>query len=226
MKRKLFLILFLLCLPNVLFAENAVSTGETLKYAIKKLRMKVGEAEFVFTGPAKKNDQDVLFLTFRSKGFQFNDEEKLFLDPATYRPLFVDRDINLFGKVEKISEVYAKDIGSVKITKTTKSGKEEQVISKSSPLENIYGFIYHYRQSGSFKTGERINLNLPTKNVVMRVKSNVQLKLNGKVYGAYYLESDGGEYKVWFSADDKKIPLRIEGAIGFGKTYLVYVPEK
>ena len=43
----------------------------------------------------------------------------------------------------------------------------------------------------------------------------------GETYEAYYLESSPKKYRIWLGTSERKIPLRIDGAVGFGNTSLV-----
>ena len=49
------------------------------------------------------------------------------------------------------------------------------------------------------------------------------LKISGKVYETYFMQSKPAKYKVWFDTSDKKIPLRINGAVGINDTAMLMV---
>ena len=53
-----------------------------------------------------------------------------------------------------------------------------------------------------------------------------KIKAAGKQFYAYYMKSDPAQYEVWFDKSDKKIPLKIDGAVGFGDTAMVIVKYK
>ena len=90
-------------------------------------------------------------------------------------------------------------------------------------LDNIYCLIYRYRRQGSFQVGDKLVMNLPTKNVEMELKKNAHLKILGKTVEAFYMESSKSEYKVWFDNSENKVPLRIDGALGLSKTSMILV---
>ena len=64
-------------------------------------------------------------------------------------------------------------------------------------------------------------MNLPTKDIVLKLKEITKIKAAGKQFDAYYMTSDPAQYEVWFDTSDKKIPLKIDGAVGFGDTAMV-----
>jgi hypothetical protein len=195
--------------------------GETISYDIMKLRLKAGEATLVYNGPVKINNRDAVLITFTSKALKFLDEEEIFLDPTTFYPITVKRNLNLWGKKECIVEEYSSDKGLVKITKESNGKVTEQVIENPFPLDNIYGFIYRYRKSGQFRIGEILKIHLPTRDVEFRLVEMRNLKTDDKTLDAYYMESSPKKYKVWFGQDHKRIPLRIDGAVGIGNTSMV-----
>lgn len=190
------------------------SKGETITYTIKKLGLKVGEASYVFNGLTEINNQKAYLLTFTAKAFNFFDEEKIYFDPKTFYPISVYRTLNIFGKKEKIQETYFHDKGEILITKHAKGETTTQTIKKIGPIDNLMCFIYRYRYSGKFQEGERLKMNLPTKDVTLQLKNKKNLKIKGKKQLTYYLQSIPNQYRLWFSTDSNKIPLRIDGALG------------
>lgn len=195
--------------------------GETIQYDIKKLKMRVGQASLTFHGLVSLDGQNMLLITFTSTGLKFSDEEKIYVDPRTFLPKRVERDLNIFGKKERIVEHYNAREGTVRIIKTARGKTTEQVIKRSVPLDNIYCFIFRYRVSGKFTPGETFQIHLPTKDAQFQVQKPRRLRLEDKEVDAYYLQSDPAQYRVWFDTGTHKVPLRIDGAIGFGKTAMI-----
>lgn len=197
------------------------SPGETITYAIKKLKMSVGEAELVFHGPASLKGQEAVLATFTVKAMNFLDEEKIYMHPQTFYPIIVERNLNIWGKKEKITEEYLPQEGMVRITKTAGGKTTEQIIKKDGVPDNIYCFIYRYRLKGKFRSGEKFTINLPTKAVDVRIEKKTTLKAAGKNFESYLLSSKDGEYRVWFDAGPQKIPLRIDGAVKLGSAAMI-----
>jgi hypothetical protein len=172
--------------------------------------VKIGEAQLKWVGPTDYKDHKTVLIVFKAKGFKFVDEENIYLDPKTYKPLFVERTYN----DEKISEEYLNGAKEIKVSKTVGGKTSEEVLKKSSAVDNIYGFIYRYRKEGSFKIGEILNLILPTKDFKIQLVKRVPLKVAGQSYNSFYMQSKPSKYKIWFDASEKKIPLRISGGMG------------
>ena len=195
------------------------SQGERLVYAIKKMGVKAGEATLTYAGAQRLEDKNVELIVFTANAANFYDEEKIYVDPQTFRPVQVVRDLNIWGKKEKITEYY--EAGKVRIVKNAGGKTEEQIIQKNDALDNLYGFIYRYRRDGRFQIGESLQMNLPTQDVTIKLANMDQIKAGGGTHTAYYMQSDPKKYKVWFDSSPQRIPLRIDGAVGFGNTSMV-----
>ena len=221
------LVVFLVLQGRLVQAEGLpFPQGESFHFKIKKM-IKVGDVDLVFKGRIQVEGKDVYLLSFMADGFNFEDQDDIYLDPDTFLPVQVVRDLNVFGSKEKIVETYDQDQGSVVITKTTKDGVETQTIQKDNVIENIYGFIYRYRLKDRFVQGEAVELTLPTKDIVMKYQGSVDFKYGGERIQAHYFESDPEQFRIWFSPknffskDSGFIPLRIDGAVGFGSTSMI-----
>ncbi len=202
-------------------AVAVVAVGEKVTYSIKQLGITSGTATLVYQGQAPGEAADVHLIVFTADGMNFYDQEKIYFHHQSFLPMRVERDINIFGKKEKIIEYYEPDQERIRIVKTIGKATEEQIIKKAGPIDNIYCFIYRYRQNGQFALNEALNLRLPTQDVAMSIVDQPKLKVAGELYDAFYLQSHPEKYHIWFDGSEKKIPLRIDGAIGFGKTAMI-----
>lgn len=223
--RSLSVLLAFLLLALPVLAEEALpfAKGETIKYTIKKFGVS-GKATLTFLGQEKINNKDAYLIVFKADGFNFYDEEKIYVDMKTYAPISVIRDLNIFGKKEKITEDYAD--GKIKITKVAGGKTTEETIEKSGQVDNIYGAIYRYRQSGAFQIGDKMNLRLPTKDITLKLKKMDKVSSGKNKYNAFYMESDPSAYMVWLDTSPKRIPLRITGTAGMGKTNMIITDYK
>ena len=213
---------------SILYASDMKTSfpfkqGETIHYDIKKMGVRAGQATLVFNGPQEREGQKMLLVTFTAKGFQFFDEEKIYLDPKTFYPVVVERNIDMFGKKEKITEAYSK--GLVKILKDEKDNHTEQVLKKDARIDNIYGFIYRYRAQGKFHIGEQHKIHLPTQDVTVKLVGQKELDIAGQKYDSFYVEGKPKKIKLWFANNPEKLPLRIDGAL-MGKTTMVVRKQK
>ena len=189
--------------------------AETIYYSIRQMGFD-GEAALTLVGPKNFKDHKTVLIIFKAHGVNFSDEEDIYVDPVTYKPLFVERDFSLsyFGQGKTLEE-YDSSKGQIVITKTDKGHTTQQIIKKSGIVDNIYGFIFRYRKEGSFKLGDVLNMTLPTKDLKIKLLKRTPLSIAGKSYDSYYMQSQPGRYKIWFDSSANHWPLRITGTIGF-----------
>src|SRR5438105_4850427 len=119
LKFKWILLVFLFTLPTQLHAE-------TIHYSIRQMGFD-GQADLTLAGPKKYKGHQTILIAFKAHGVNYWDQEDIYVDPSTYKPLFVLRDFSLgaFGH-GKILEEYSK--GKIVITKKDGSHVTQQVI--------------------------------------------------------------------------------------------------
>ena len=160
------------------FSCCAVSSqlrAETINYSIRQMGFN-GEANLTLVGLKDYNGHKTVLITFKAHGVNFSDEENIYVDPVTYKPLFVERSFSLgmFGH-GKILEEYLPSKEEVIITKTEGDKFTKQVINKAGSMDNIYGFIFKYRKEGTFKIGDVLKMSLPTKDLKIRLVKRIVL---------------------------------------------------
>ena len=175
--------------------------GEVVTYSIKKLAVKAGDATLTFQGREEVNGKPAYLIIFKADGFNFYDEERIFVNMDNFAPIRVERDLNIFGSREKITEDYQD--GKIVITKVEGDKTTTQEIAKEGQIDNIYGVIYRYRARGQFKIGDEVQMRLPTKDVKLQLKESVKLKAAGRVYDAFYMPSVPTKYQVWFDSGEQ-----------------------
>ncbi len=221
------LIIFLLFGDYTIYADDVgggstpFHKGETIEYDIKKFGLKIGEARIVFEGHNSIEGRDSLLIIFTSTAPRFFDEEKIYLDPITYYPIMVKRNLNIFGRREIIREDYSPADGTVKIIKYVNGKESKQVIKKDRAMDNIYGFIYRYRKEGRFRIGETVKMFLPTKNIDITLIKQDKIRIAGKEYDTYFMQSMPPQYNIWFDTKGAKIPVRIDGSVGLKRTSML-----
>lgn len=192
--------------------------GEKITYAIKQMGIKAGDATLSYVGPTEKDGKQYVLIIFLADGLNFYDEEKIYMDPQGFYPQIVERDLNIFGSKERITEYYDAPKGVVRIVKAADGKTSEQVIEKPGQLDNIYCFIYRYRRDGNFKVGDTLTVNLPTLDLKIKLEKETRISAAGKKYDAFFMQSDPSKYRLWFDKSDQRLPLRIDGAVGVGST--------
>lgn len=219
---------FVLSFPLSVCAQTApFRKGEAIRFSVKQSFMKMGEATLVFEGDTERNGKKCTLIVFTAKGFNFYDEERIFVDGVTFLPQVVMRDLNIFGNKEKIVEEYDQALGRIKVTKTVEGhAPAVTVIEKKGPIDNIYGFIYRYRKQEKLVKDEKFDVRLPTLDLKITGVKDMEFKAAGKTYQAVLLNSVPPKYSIWMDKSEKRLPLRIGGAIGIANTVMTMIEYK
>jgi hypothetical protein len=204
---------------NIDILQYPFSVGEKLKYFIYSAAIKVGEVDITYLGKKEIKGilRDVILLEAKAPGF--TDKDTIYGDIRTFSPVRVERKIRLFGENMDIIEEYDGDGREVVITKMARK-KTVQRIATPSKISNVILLLYHVRCNNyKYNIGKKFEFNLPTQKLEMRVEKNTKIKVPKGEFPAIFIKSIPSRFKVWFKKDDG-LPLRIQGAIGFGNTYL------
>ena len=119
----LFLALGLALAPLNMAQAAGDFVGETLNYRISKFGLKVAQASITYQGKVEVDGEELILVDFVATGLKFLDEEKIYLDPKTFFPVQIERNLNIFGSEERIVEHYEPAKGIVRIVKTV-NGEE------------------------------------------------------------------------------------------------------
>lgn len=203
-------------------ADAPFVSGETIHYSIKQMGVKVGKASLVFEGEKNLDGRKTLLIVFTAQGIKFYDQERIYVDPQTFRPVRVVRDLDIFGRKEKIVEAYGHD-GRVHVRKNAGGKLNAWTLPRQGAIDNIYGFIYRYRQQASGFRGEKFNLSLPTLDVVMQPANEMNFRVGRDIYRAVLIKSVPSRYSIWMDTSPRRFPLRIAGAIGLANTVMTMV---
>ena len=201
------------------YAQEKNFFGETITYRIKQIGMS-GTATLTIDGPTTIEGKEAILITFLAKGFTFFDEEKIYIDPKTCYPIIVKRNLDIFGNKEKIDEYYDVEKGRVRIINSKDPGKP-RIIEKGKPIENIYGFIYRQRRDGKLNVGDEFSVQLPTQEVIIKAVDKQKMSVAKKDYEVVFMQGTPRNLKIYFDTGENKIPVRIQGAFGFGSAAMI-----
>ncbi|MBF0331674.1 MAG: hypothetical protein HQL17_07025 [Candidatus Omnitrophica bacterium] len=215
-------VLFLFSAPSWCHALP-YGPGEKIRYVIKQSAFKVGEATLEFQGETYRDGKKYTLIIFTSKGFNFYDEERIFVDGATLLPQRVIRDLNIFGKKEQIMEDYDQATGTIRVTKLADGVSSEQLLKKEGPIDNIYAFLYRFRGQTAFKAETTFDLKLPTLDVTIAHVKSVPFNAAGKTYQSSLIRSVPSKYSIWMDEGPQHLPLRIAGAVGISNTVMTMI---
>jgi len=199
------------------FSEN-----EQFKFGIFLGGVKIGESIINYKGIKELDGKKVVLITMESKVNNFYDKEEIYGDIIDFYPLLVKRKLRLWGKNVEIIEKYNKTENEVEIIRRDNTVTVEKIKSERK-LNNIILFLFSLRAKKDIRVGQSLDFNLPTINMKMNLKNITKIKTPKGSFDAYYLKSEPSKYEAWLSCDNKLIPLKIKGAIGFGSTSLVLI---
>ncbi len=195
--------------------------GERIVYNVQLFGIKIGQAQLQFMGKTRLDNKEVELIILSTNVKNLKDTEKVYVDSDTFLPLRVERSIVLWGKKMNIVEEYDVKNNSVTVNKTESGKTSRQIIKSSSPLQNIISLIFLFRKNADFETGQAFKVKLPLTEFKMKMtKVAVFNALNNK-YKACLFESEPAKYRIWIDRGTKRIPLRVDGAVGFGNTAMV-----
>ena len=204
----------------------AFRPGEVIRYAVKQGFIKAGEATLEFRGETYRDGRKYTLIIFNAKGFNFRDEERIFVDGKTFLPQLVLRDLNIFGSVENIMEEYDQAAGTIRITKVAGGRSSDQLIQKKGPVENIFAFLYRYRLQGDLDPKASFSLNIPTMDLTMSGEKERVFNTAGTAYPALLISTVPAKYSIWMDKGLHHLPLRIGGAIGIANTMMTMIEYK
>jgi hypothetical protein len=192
--------------------------GERFTYEVRYNELKVGEARLSFNGEGELAGKKVYFITLSTTIPSLKDAEDLYADKKTFLPLEVHRVIKKrIGFDDRIIERYDQENFRVDISSKSNLRSRNFTIQKKSPIHNAILLIYSYRAKKDFGNNEKFKVSLPTLDfeVIYSGIEDIDTPL-GK-YDAYVFTSDPPKFKLWLSADEKKIPLKIKnpGTLGY-----------
>jgi hypothetical protein len=216
-------VIFLLISVITPFASTAgpERAGEEITYHVKLGNIYLGQAKFKYPGRVRVGSRELNLLIFETKVANFSDREKIYSDPRTYLPVKIERQVNNLLKRERISEEYDQKNYRVTISKINGKKLQQVVISKDGPIHNAVLFPFVVRDIPGLSVGRVFRVNLPLRKLQVKLVSIEELKLSSGTYQAFHFESTPRQIAVWISTDERRIPLKIEGAGVFGYTLIL-----
>ncbi len=192
--------------------------GEELSYFVKYNGVKVGSSKLTFNGEKKLNGKKVYHITFSTKAPSLKDTEEIYGDIETFLPIEVHRKIGKkIGFNDNVTELYDQKDFRVDIRSVSSLRTKSFSIKKDSPLNNAILLTYFCRAKSTFTEKDSFDITLPTLSFRVSYKGEEKIKTPIGEYMSHLFISDPPHFKLWLSADDKKIPLMIQhpGSLGY-----------
>lgn len=190
--------------------------GEKIIYDVKLGKLHLGKARFNNMGNVQLNGNLLNVMTVETKLTRFTDTEKIYSDPKTLLPVRVERDILNWLIRERITEDYDQDNFTVTIIKNKGAIQEKLVIKKDSHIHNAMLLPYYVRRIPRLDVGRIIIANLPTCRLEIKLVSIEEVKVPAGTFKAFHFKSTPKQIEIWISADERRIPLKIQGTGIFG----------
>lgn len=205
---------------SALAEDYKLGAGEKITYDVKKF-FDIGNATLETIGLTELDGQSAFLIILSVDVLNYSGVDKIYLDTETYYPVRIVRRLVFFGTPEEIIEEYDQGSNRVTITKTRKGETTTQVIEKESKLDNVYAFIHRFRGESEFDKKGRYHIALPLTDVAMRFTGNDTIDIRGQPFHVNILEGNPSDLRVLFMTDRSKVPVMIQGKMGFGKVSFV-----
>ena len=209
-------------------------------------KMEAGEAELLMTGDAEYNGRKVLKILFKGHssgtlakmvGMKIEDEFVFFTEPKTFCTLNAKSKIREGKRKRQIDVQYLRETRQLHVREIDEAPIPPKV-RKDETRDNIpecvhdpFSALYLFRNSGITGNHAQTYI-LANDDKVKEVKAIVEkqeilVTSSGKVaawrvgvaalMGGLFRE--GGQFKIWFSADEKRVPLQFEVRVKLGRVF-------
>jgi hypothetical protein len=206
--------------------------------------MEAGEAEVQLIGDAQyKNKKAVnIILTGRSSGtlmkmsgMKIEDEYAFFAEPETFCAMGASEKIREGKRKRQIEVEYLRETNQLHIREMDESvvppklKKDEIKNNIPSCVKDPLSALYFYRQSELRPDQEQLfvlGYNDRIKEVKTHVEKQEIVETPAGKFNAWSIKTsalmgglfkDGGQFRIWLSADQRKIPLQFEVKVSLGK---------
>ncbi len=195
--------------------------GEKIVYAVKLGKVSLGTATYTHLPRVELNGAKVSMMTFETNLVRFNDLERIYSDSKSFLPLRIERSISAWPTFEKIREEYNQKDFTLLIIKNNGKGKQPLVIKKDGPIHNSILLPFYVRRMDNLVVGWSMKATLPNQSFEIKLVAVEEVKVPAGSFKAYRFESVPKRFKIWISADERKVPIMIKGAGTLGYTMLM-----
>jgi hypothetical protein len=206
----IFMLTFLL--SNFLFASGNVR--ETIVYAVSPL----GYSQYQDFGLVDLGGRKVNLVVFKSRVAGFEDTERIYSEPDTYLPLWVERDLSMWFHKEYLTEEYVPGENKLTIRKFEAGKKTAEYFFKGKgPIHNAILLPFCLRKIPDLKVGWSYQIRLPDEFRVELVSIEKVAVPAGK-FMSYHFISTPPKFEIWITKDALRLPVKIKGLGAFSYT--------
>lgn len=200
------------------------NVGEKITYDVKLGHLTLGASIFKHLPTTELNGSPAIVMVFETSLARFKDTEVIYSDPQTLLPIKIERNVINWFTNEKITEDYNQKDFTVTISKKKGGKTESLLIKKDNPIHNAILLPQQIRRLAKLNNNEIIIANLPNRKYEMKLVSTDEVKVPAGTFKAYHFKSMPAQIDIWISADERKLPIKIQSnGIGFG--YLLVLKE-
>ncbi len=195
--------------PPVPYYDRA---GEQIIYSISMGKISLGSAIFNCLPNIRENGRVLAAMTFETKIKGFQDKETIYSDALTLLPVRVIREVQNMLKRENILEQY--DHQNFTLTVIKKNGQKEgvgTVFRNDSPIHNPVLLPHFVRTIPVLEIGHTLIANLAKRRYEIKLVSMDDIDVPAGNYKTYHFESVPRQIDIWLSADNDRIPVKIQG---------------
>lgn len=219
--------LLLIISVNFLTGKQAIVSGqarETIFYNISP----IGVSIYQDMGPVEFRGRKTNLVIFKTQVSGFKDTEKIYSDPETCLPLWIERNLLIWLDKEYLTEEYVKDKNLLIITKF-KNGKKVggYQFKRSGPINNAVLLPFSLRKIHDLRIGWSYKIRVPNEFEVKLVSIEDVTVPAGK-FKAYHFISTPHKFEIWLSVDKLRLPVKIKGAGGYPYMLMMkkYIPVR
>lgn len=197
---------------------RAKRIGEKIVYDIKYGAVTIGTSRFSCLADSQIDGSVVNVMTLSTEAPHFKDTETIYSYPDSNLPLRVERYISRWPFWEKITEEYDQKNFTVNIIRD--NGKKS-VIKKDGAVNNAVLLPYFIRYVNNLGPGWAMAVTLPTQQFSVAFVSIEDLEVPAGKFKAYHFRSEPKKFEIWITADERRIPVKIQGLGVFGYAMLM-----
>lgn len=198
-----------------------IHTRERIAYAIKFGNLSAGEAVFKSLPGLRYQGKEARSIFFETKLSRFTDRETITYDPKTLLPLRIERHIAIWPYPESIIEEYDQEHFTLTVRKIKGTHKSELLIKKNDVIHNVILLPFILREIEELQEGFSLAARLPTQEFQIQLLGKEKIRVPAGEFLAYHFVSTPRKFEFWISADEHKVPLRIQGLSKAGYVLLM-----
>jgi len=205
--------------------------------------MHAGEAELSLAGEKRENGQKALQIVFHARssgtlvklaGMHIDDRFEYLTEPESFCTLRASKRIIEGKRKREVTVEYLRETGQLHIRETDmavsppKVKKDEIKDDVPKCVRDLFSALYYVRRLEFFPGAEHKSLvgdDDKVKEVMSRVGKKEMVRTPGGEFEAWKVDTialvgglfkGGGSFKMWLSADERKLPVQFEAKVNIG----------